>query len=367
MNIPLSSVSLSEREINYAKDAIESGWISSSGKYVARFERALARRIGRQHVISVLNGTTALELALRAVEVGPGDEVIVPALTFVAPAAAVRTVGARPIFADITRESWTIDPDEVRRLITDKSKAIIAVDVLGHPCDFDTLKSFGIPIIEDAAEAHGACYRSKPAGGFGLVSVFSFFANKTISSGEGGCAATDDDALADRMRLIAYHGMTKERPYWHDVVGHNFCMTNIAAAIGFGQVERWDELVSARNCVAQEYDELLRDTPVQRRPVASWATEACWLYTVATPRRARTLAVLRNASIDARAIWTALPALPLYADSVHGVYPVAREVAKTAFWLPTWAHMPSDAIRCVAMTLNAAVGSHIPAGLGEVS
>lgn len=367
MNIPLSNISMTELEINYAKEAIESGWISSSGKYVGRFERALAQKIGRKHVVALLNGTTALELALRALGIGDGDEVIVPALTFVAPAAAVRTVRAKPIFADVDPENWTIDPGQVRRLITQKTKVIIAVDVLGHPADYDALLAFGLPIIEDAAEAHGACYRGRPVGGFGVVSVFSFFANKTISTGEGGCAATDDDSLAERMRLIAYHGMTKERPYWHDVVGHNFCMTNIAAAIGLGQVERWDELVEARNRVADEYDRLLREMPVLRRPVSAWATEACWLYTVAATERARVLKVLRNAGIDARAIWTALPALPLYADSVRGSYPVAREISSTAFWLPTWAHMPVDNIQCVAMTLREAIGSHISSPGGVTS
>jgi perosamine synthetase len=351
MRIPLSSVNLSELEREYAKEAIDTGWISGGGKYLTEFESALAQKIGRKHVIAVANGTLALELALLAQGVGAGDEVVVPALTFAAPAAAVRTVGAQPVFAEITSASWTLDPEHVRQLINDKTKAIIAVDVLGHPCDFESLQGLGIPIIEDAAEAHGALYRGTPVGSFGVMSTFSFHANKTITTGEGGCVATDDDSLAASMRLISNHGMTKEHPYWHPVVGHNFRMTNVTAAIGLGQVERWDEMVAARNRVAQLYDELLGDSIVQRRPVASWATEACWLYTVTATDRERLLPFLRAQGIDARAIWTALPDLPLYANSLRGDYSCARRIANTALWLPTWAYMPEEAIASVADAL----------------
>jgi len=351
MKISLSSVNLSALEMAYAKDAIDTGWISGTGAYITRFESALAQKLGRKHVIAVANGTLALELALLAKGIGPGDEVIVPALTFVAPAAAVRSVGAKPVFADITSESWTVDPNEVGRVISDKTKAVIAVDVLGHPCEFEALLQFGLPIIEDAAEAHGALYGGKPVGSFGEVSTFSFHANKTITTGEGGCVATDDNSLAKTMRLISNHGMTSDLPYWHPVVGHNFRMTNVTAAIGLGQVERWDEMVAARNQVARVYDELLGQSIVQRRPVASWATEACWLYTVTTADREAVLAFLRERGIDARAIWTALPDLPLYADSLRGDYRVAKRVATTAFWLPTWAHMPMNAISSVTDAL----------------
>lgn len=366
MQIPLSSVELSQREREYAKEAIDTCWISGTGAYLTRFESSLAQKVGRKHVIAVANGTVALELALLGQGIGAGDEVIVPALTFAAPAAAVRTVGAQPVFADITEESWTIDPEIVRQLITRKTKAIIAVDVLGHPCDFDSLQQLGIPIIEDAAEAHGALYRGKPVGSFGKISTFSFHANKTITTGEGGCVATDDDSLAAKMRLIGNHGMTKERPYWHPVVGHNFRMTNVAAAIGLGQVERWDEMVAARNRVAQLYDELVGHHIVQRRPIASWAAEACWLYTVTVTGREAVITFLRERGIDARAIWTALPDLPIYYESLRGDYSIARRIASTAFWLPTWAHMPEKAILYVtdALISYSQLGSGANAELG---
>jgi perosamine synthetase len=351
MKIPLSSVSLSELEKSYARDAIETGWISGTGDYINRFEAALAKRIDRKHVIAVSNGTLAVELALLGLGVVAGDEVIVPALTFAAPAAAVRAVGGTPVFADVSLQNWTIDPAYAKRLITARTRAIIAVDLLGHPFDSESLLDLGVPVIEDAAQAHGAWYRLKPVGSLGVVSTFSFHANKTITTGEGGCVATDDDSLAANMRLISSHGMTKERPYWHPVVGHNFRMTNVTAAIGLGQIERWDEMVAARNRVAQRYDQLLAGFPGLRRPVASWATEACWLYTIATNDREAMLSFIRDRGIDARAIWTALPDLPVYVDALRGEYPVARQIASTAAWMPTWSFMPDDAIEAVADAL----------------
>lgn len=360
--IPLTQVSLSKLEIGYAIDALTTGWISGTGSYVKRFEQRLAEILMVEHVIAVSNGTVALELALRALGIRPGDEVIVPALTFVAPAAAVRAVGALPIFADIDLETWTLDPEAVQRQITRRTQAIIAVDVLGHPCDYHRLLDVTghIPVIEDAAEAHGAKYGSLPVGNFGMVATFSFHANKVITTGEGGCVATDNTKLAEHMRLIANHGMTPERPYWHEVVGTNYRMTNVTAGIGLGQVERWDVLVAARRHVGQLYDKRLETLYpiVQPRPVVSWATPTCWLYTAFSSQRDTILAALHEANIDARAIWPALVDLPLYRDSVRGEYPVARKVAHEAFWLPTWTGMPEETIHYVVDVLEKAVKIH---------
>lgn len=363
MKVPLSSLSLSALERTYAFEAIETGWISGTGSFIRAFEEELARRIERRHVVAVSSGTTAVELALLGLGIGAGDEVVVPALTFVAPAAMVRAVGATPVFADLDPATWTLDPAHVGRLITERTRAILTVDVLGHPCDYDRLAAFGLPIVEDAAQAHGARYKGRAAGSFGAVSTLSFHANKTIATGEGGCVGTDDEALHERMRLIANHGMTPERPYWHPVLGRNFRMTNVTAAIGLGQVQRWDELVEARRAVAAAYDERLRDLPLTRRPVAPWATEACWLYTVSHPHRARLLDELRGAGIDARAIWTDLPSLPPYRPFVREECPVARRVSETSMWLPTWSFMEEETIDRVAGALNSVLkGIAEPAG-----
>lgn len=354
--IPLSSVSIGPEEIKNVTEAIQTGWISSTGKYVADFEKALAVIIRRQHALAVTNGTVALEVVLRAMGIGPGDEVIVPALTFVAPAAAVATVGALPVLAEVTEESWTLDVQDVSRQITPRTKAIIAVDLLGHPCDYDALQSVAgaIPIIEDAAQAHGASYKGKPVGSFGLASTFSFHANKAIATGEGGAVLSDSKELMELLWLYANHGMTKEKPYYHEIVGHNFRMTNLTAAIGFGQLHRWDELTFARNRIAALYDKYLKDVKnIYRRPVTGWAGESCWLYAVGISggKKESVLKAFREEKIDSRAIWTALPDLPIYAKGVKGNYPTARRLSSEVIWLPTSAVMTNEQVERVSETL----------------
>lgn len=363
MRIPLSNVTLTDDAKRYATDAIQSSWISGTGPKIAEFEQALAEKHFRRHAIAVANGTVALEIALRALDIRPGDEVIVPALTFVAPAAAVRSVGAKPVFVDVTSGNWTIDPNLTERHINRHTMAIIAVDLLGHPCDYADLQAVrgDADLIEDAAEAHGARYKYLPVGNFGFASTFSFHANKTISTGEGGAILTDSKNLHHLTRLMVNHGMETSRPYWHEIIGTNARMTNVTAALGLGQVEHWDELVAARNLVAAKYDERLRhlfdNTQLYRRPVAEWATEACWLYTVAHPHRDQIIVKLRDKDIDARAIWPALSRLPLYHDSVRGQYPVAEKISGEAFWLPTWAGMPDALIDEVCDRLRDSVHS----------
>jgi perosamine synthetase len=346
--VPLSSIDITDRERRYVREAIDSGWISSRGRYVREFEAAIAGRVGRSFVAATASGTCALELVLRALEIGPGDEVIVPALSFGAPASAVAAVGARPVFADVTAESWTIDPEEVRRVRTSRTRLLIAVDVLGHPCDFEALEALGIPILEDAAQAHGSSCRGRPAGSLGVASIFSFHANKTISAGEGGCVATDDRPLIERILELNDYGIRPDQPYTTQVVGHNYRMSNLSAAVGLAQAERWDELVAGRNAVSEAYDRTLADTSLQRRPVVAWAEEATWLHTVATEERAAVLASCARAGVDARAIWPALPDHPAFEASPIGSWDVARDVSARALWLPTWSGMPAEAIALVS-------------------
>jgi perosamine synthetase len=337
-------------------DAIASGWVSSGGPYVERFATAVARRVNRKHGLATASGTCALDLVLRALRLSPGDEVVVPALSFAAPASAVAAVGLTPLFADVTEDTWTLDADDVKRRLTARTKAIIAVDVLGHPCDHDALAALGLPIVEDAAEAHGAAYRGRPVGSCGVASIFSFHANKAISTGEGGCVVTDDDRIADRIAVLNNHGMRPERPYVHEEIGHNYRMSNLTAAVGLAQVERWDELVAARNAVSAAYDEALAGLALQRRPVAQWAREATWLHTVASDCRTEILAACAAADVDARALWPPIPDQPAFAKWAKGDYPVARDVAARALWLPTWAGMPETAITRVVDAVRGGFG-----------
>jgi perosamine synthetase len=352
--IPLSSADIGPAERKQVEVAIEGGWISGTGPQVRELEQRLATQINRSHVIATANGTLAIELALRTLDIGPGDEVIVPALTFAAPASSVLAVGATPVLADIGPDHWTLDADDVARKISRLTRAILAVDVLGHPSDYDALARFDVPIIEDAAEAHGAQYKGRPVGSFGVISIFSFHANKAITTGEGGCAATDSAELADRMRMIANHGMRPERPYVHEVVGRNYRMTNLAAAVGLGQVDRWDELVAARNRIAADYNRLLADTGCVARPVAPWAQYSCWLHTITVGNREEILAYVRDRGVDARAIWPALSTQPLF-GSGNASFPVAESVAQQAMWLPTFSGMAPEDVAFVAETVKQAI------------
>ena len=216
--------------------------------------------------------------------------------------------------------------------------------MLGHPSDYNRLAAFGLPILEDAAEAIGALYKGRPAGTLGAAAIFSFHANKPIATGEGGCVATDDPALAAWIRQFNNFGMSPTQRYWHEMAGHNHRMTNLTAAVGLAQVERWDELLGERVRIASYYDRALAGVPVGRRPIADWATEAVWLYTIESDRRDAIVNACKRRGIDARAIWPAVPTQPAFREFAVGSYPVASWLAERALWLPTWPGMPEDAL-----------------------
>jgi perosamine synthetase len=354
--IPLSSVDLSDREHGYVSTALNDGWISGTGPFVERFESRLSERVTRRHTVAVATGTLALDLALRVLEIGPGDEVIVPSLTFAAPALSVLAVGADPILADIAPDTWTLSVNSVAEKLTPRTKAIIAVDVFGHPADYDRLEAFGVPVIEDAAEAHGARYKGRITGSLGRLSVFSFGASKAVVTGEGGCLCTDDPVLAERARLVAHHGMDPRRPYVHEVVGRNFRMNNLAAAVGLGQLDRWDELIAARRRISQTYDDLLAGAGCEARPIADWAEYSCWLHTVTVRNRDGVVAYLRDRGVDARAIWPALTAQPILAGT-SAVCPIAEDVSRRGMWLPTYNTLRDEDMHFVADGMRAAINS----------
>jgi perosamine synthetase len=354
VRIPLSAPSISDAERTYVNAALRDGWISGTGEFVTQFEQGLSARFGRRRTVAVANGTLGLELVLRGLDIGPGDEVILPALTFAAPAMSVLAVGASVVLADVAPGSWTIDPAQARALLSDRTKAVIAVDLLGHPADYDALAALGVPVVQDAAEAHGAHYKGRQVGAQGDCSVFSFHANKAVTTGEGGSVSTDDEALADRMGLIANHGMSRDRPYVHDVIGRNFRMSNLVAAFGVGQLGRWTELVAARNAVSDRYHDLLWGTGCEPAPVAEWADRSCWLHTVSLEHREAVLRRVRAAGVDARAIWPVLDEQPVLAH-LAGDFPVARDAARRAVWLPTYAGMSEEEICFVADAVTSAL------------
>lgn len=369
MRIPVAKPNFTALETNYVMDAWTKGEVSGvpTLEYIRKFEDAWTQRIGRAYCDAVTSGTDALEVTLRALGIGEGDEVLVPAWTFAAPINAVLYVGATPILVDIDSENWTMDPYGVEAHRTPKTRAMIGVDIFGHPCNFSSLSESVVPsedylshklyprchLIEDAAQAHGAMYLGglgwHYCGNFGVVSTFSMFANKAITSGEGGVILTNQSELAERIHLIRNHGMTGN--YDHKLVGGNHRMNNLSAAIGLGQMERWDELIEGRELVAQMYNHYLLPE-LQRRPVSAWAKPVTWLYCITHPERDRLVAGLREQGIDARPTWKSLDQFPIYRTAVRGEYPIANRVAREAFVLPTYVGLQEETVREIAGILK---------------
>lgn len=281
--VALAIPDLHGNEEEYVSQAIRSSWISSTGEYINRFESEFSKRADTSHTLGVCNGTVALHLALLALDVRPGDEVLVPSLTYIATANAVRYVGAEPVFVDVDPETWCISPALLEKSITRRTKGIIAVNLYGHPADMDAINHIaavhGLWVVEDAAEAFGATYKGRPAGGLGKIGTFSFYGNKVITSGEGGALTLNDPSLYLRIKTLRGQGMDPDRRYYFPVVGYNFRLTNVACAILCAQLERSEHILARRREVFQWYREGLEGIPgVGFQPVASWALVAPWMF-----------------------------------------------------------------------------------------
>jgi perosamine synthetase len=341
--IPVAEPSIGEREVELVADAVRSGWVSSIGEYVTAFENELASRCGVAHAVATSNGTTALHLALAVAGIGTGDEVIVPSLTFVATAAAAQYLGATPVMADSDPAHWCIDPEDVARRLTPRTRALVAVDLYGHPADMDALAGIAaehdLVLVEDAAEALGATYRERPAGGLGLLGVLSFYGNKLITTGEGGAVLTDDPALAERARFLRDQAMDPERRYWHGELGFNYRITNVQAALGVAQLERLDELLERKRAVAAAYRAGLADiSGVSVQEEADWATSSWWMTTLRIDGtsgvdRDELASRLRAAGVDTRPTFVPLHLLPHLRQD--GPMPVAEAVGSEGLSLPS--------------------------------
>jgi perosamine synthetase len=362
-HIPVAAPAFAGREKEYVADCMESGWISSGGKYVELFEAAFAEFCGVRHAVACCNGTAALHLALAAHGVGPGDEVIVPTLTFVATANAVTYCGARTVFVDSEPVTWNLDPSQVEAKITPRTKGIIAVHLYGHPAEMDELREIarrrGLFLLEDAAEAHGALYKGRPAGSLGDAAAFSFYGNKIIATGEGGMVVTNDDALAARVRLLRGQGMDAERRYWFPVVGYNYRMMNLPAAIGLAQLERADWHTGRRREVADAYRSLLRGVSCLRwQDESEWARHAYWMFTVilghgSPVARDELMARLHGRGIETRPVFYPVHLLPPYREAARGEeFPVAEWLARRGLSLPTWAGLSFDDLSYVCDSLR---------------
>ena len=366
MKVPLAEPDLSGREAEYVLECVQTGWISGKGKFVSKFEEEFAAYLGVEHAVAVCNGTAALHLAVRALDIGPGDEVIVPTFTMIACANAIRYVGARPVFVDSEPRTWNLDPGRVEEKITDRTRAIMVVHIYGHPADMGPIlelaEEHGLYVIEDAAEAHGAEYKGRKVGTFGHLACFSFYANKIITTGEGGMVVTDDAELAERVRRLRDQGYNVKLRKWliHDVVGYNYRMTNLQAAIGLAQLERVEELVEKRRRNASLYTSLLRNLPgITLPPEEPWAKNVFWMYTVLVDERAYGLGrddlmrELEARGVDTRATFCPIHLQPPYkAEHGHESYPVAEDLGRRGLNLPSGNTLTEEQIRYVADCLR---------------
>lgn len=366
-SLPVGMPALVGNEKAYVMDCLESTWISATGKYVDRFQRAFAEFCGVRHAMACTNGTVALHVALVALGVGPGDEVLMPTLTFVATANAVTYCGGVPVFVDAEPDTWNMAPALVEAKITPRTKAIIVVHLFGHPVDMDPItavaKRHGLAVVEDAAEAHGAEYKGRRVGSLGDIATFSFYANKIITTGEGGAVVTDNADLAARVRQLIGHGMDPGRRYWFPVVGYNYRMTNVTAAIGLAQLEKAPWHLDQRIAIARMYEQRLGALPQLQLPVQKpWARNVYWMYCVILGDQVRTarddvMAALAKRGIETRPFFSPMHVLPPYEPLAAGQrFPVADRLASRGITLPTWAGLQPDDVEFICEALSAATG-----------
>ncbi len=343
---------LGQEELDLLQDCIRTGWISSLGKHIHLFESTFAKFCGSSYAAATSNGTTALHLALIALGIGRGDEVIIPSLTFVATANSVAYAGAKVVLADVSEETWTIDLDKLESIITPRTKAIIAVHLYGHPCDMDRLLKMArdedIKVIEDAAEAHGSKYKGKIVGAIGDVGCFSFYGNKVVTTGEGGMVVTNNSEVDARVRFLRDHSMDPKNRYYHPEIGYNYRMTNMQAAVGRAQMKRITGIIAAKRRVAKMYSERLREIEgVVLPPEKPWARSVYWLYPVVLDRSfgltsPELAEALKLDGIETRRVFVPMHLLPMYATRKK--FPVSEKVSKNGLSLPSSPTLTEDDI-----------------------
>lgn len=364
--IPVAAPVLDGRETEYVMECMQTSWISSNGRFIGAFEEAFARFIGVKHAIATNNGTTALHLALVGLGLKSGDEVIVPTLTYIASANAVRYCGATPVFVDSDPHTFNIDPADVAAKITPRTKGIMPVHLYGQSADMDPLlalaKKYDLFVLEDAAEAIGAKYKGRTVGSIGNCATFSFFGNKIVTTGEGGMVTTDDDELAMRLRILRGQGMDPQRRYWFPVVGYNYRMTNVAAAIGLGQMERVEHHLSIRRSIGEAYNQKLAKLHNKIVPpkVESWADHVYWMYTIllgdtVASSRDEVMARMDAQGIETRPIFYPMHIMPPYFEE-SACYPGADHASTRGINLPTHGLLSEQDIDRVVAALQQAIG-----------
>ena len=357
--IPVYKPTIGTLEKEYVNDCLDSSWISSKGKYVKLFEDAFSETTGASYATTVCNGTVALHLALLALGVGEGDEVIVPTFTYIASVNCIKYVGATPVFVDCLEDTWQLDPEDVKRKITPKTKAIIAVHLYGHPAEMKDIVSLArendIFVVEDCAEAFGSLYEGKHVGGFGDIATYSFFGNKTITCGEGGMVVTNNETLYDRCKSIKCQGLATHRQYWHDVVGYNYRMTNVCAAIGYGQLQRMQETLSRKRRIAEIYIDSFKGTNISYHKEKTNVYHSYWMFSVIMDINEKQRDLVRqhlhNKGIETRPLFYPVHTMPMYSGK-YEMHRVSEEIHRKGFNVPSYPEMTDDEVLYVANSIK---------------
>jgi perosamine synthetase len=360
--IPVYRPDLSGNERAYLMEAFDSSWISSQGRFISAFESMFAGYVGLPHVASVSNGTVALHLALHCLDLGPGDEVIVPSFTYIASVNTIAQTGATPVFAEVRESDWLLDPEDVERRITPRTRAIMAVHLYGAPCDMDRLVAIAdehdLALVEDCAEALGTTLHGRHAGTFGRVATWSFFGNKTVTTGEGGMVGTSDPMLHRRMVMTKGQGQDPERRYWHPIFGFNYRMTNLCAAIGTAQLERIEPILKRKREIAAAYRERLSGLPVVFQGLTEGANSSNWLVSILLPRgtdRNRLMADMAEAGVETRPVFHCAHQMPHHARDLS--LPVSEGISARGISLPSFPALADAEIEKVVGTLRQALAA----------
>ena len=347
--IPVNEPLLNGNEKKYLCECIDTGWISSEGPFVKEFEQKMSASVGRKYGIAVSNGTAALEVAVQALGIGEGDEVIMPTFTIISCAMAVTKLGAIPVLVDSDIHTWNMNVEEIESKITPRTKAIMMVHLYGLPVEADKVlalaKKYNLKVIEDAAEMHGQTYKEKPCGRFGDISTFSFYPNKHITTGEGGMVVTDDKELAERCRMIRNLCFRKDIRYVHDEISDNYRFTNLQAAVGLAQLERLDEFVERKRAMGKYYTEHLKDIEGLILPIekTDFADNIYWVYGIVLDEQVEAdnktvQKLLAEEGIGSRTFFWCMHEQPVYQKQgmfKEESYPNAEYLARKGFYIPS--------------------------------
>lgn len=356
--IPVYQPSITNLEKKYVNECLDSSWISSRGKYVDLFENSFAQKTNVDYALTVCNGTVALHLALLALGIGPGDEVIVPTFTYIASVNAIVYCGAIPVFVDSLEETWQVDPEDIVKKITSKTKAIMVVHLYGQPCDMDSICKISeendVFLVEDCAEGFGSYYKEKHVGSFGDISTYSFFGNKTITAGEGGMVVTNNETLYRRAVHLKGQGLAEHRQYWHDVVGYNYRMTNIACAIGQAQLERSDELIAKKRKIADFYYSAFEGTHIKTHKEQPDTTHSYWMNSVILDcnqeQRDEFRNYLSSKGIDTRPLFYPVHTMPMYSHRYQS-HRVSEDISRRGFNIPSYPDLTEYELQYICKTL----------------